>query len=198
MVPIFVNNCIDYLEENGLQQVGLFRVSTSKKRVKQLREDFDKDIYFGISVDTCPHDVATLLKEFLRDLPEPLLCNTLYLTFLKTQRIRNRRLQLEAISHLIRLLPIPHRDTLYVLLVFLAKVAAHSDDIWSTEGCCLTIGNKMDSNNLATVFAPNILRSTHLTFSRDKEQENMSDAINVVRFVKQNTCLLFLPLMRQA
>ncbi|XP_032579809.1 uncharacterized protein LOC6619446 isoform X2 [Drosophila sechellia] len=181
MVPIFVNNCIDYLEENGLQQVGLFRVSTSKKRVKQLREDFDKDIYFGISVDTCPHDVATLLKEFLRDLPEPLLCNTLYLTFLKTQRIRNRRLQLEAISHLIRLLPIPHRDTLYVLLVFLAKVAAHSDDIWSTEGCCLTIGNKMDSNNLATVFAPNILRSTHLTFSRDKEQENMSDAINVVR-----------------
>nr|NP_001033802.2 Rho GTPase activating protein at 102A, isoform C [Drosophila melanogaster]ABC65828.2 Rho GTPase activating protein at 102A, isoform C [Drosophila melanogaster] len=196
MVPIFVNNCIDYLEDNGLQQVGLFRVSTSKKRVKQLREEFDKDIYFGISVDTCPHDVATLLKEFLRDLPEPLLCNTLYLTFLKTQRIRNRRLQLEAISHLIRLLPIPHRDTLYVLLVFLAKVAAHSDDIWSTEGCCLTLGNKMDSYNLATVFAPNILRSTHLTFSRDKEQENMIDAINVVRFVKQNTYLLFMPLIR--
>ncbi|EDV45259.2 uncharacterized protein LOC6555823 isoform X2 [Drosophila erecta] len=181
MVPMFVNNCIDYLEENGLQQVGLFRVSTSKKRVKQLREEFDKDINLGISVDTCPHDVATLLKEFLRDLPEPLLCNTLYLTFLKTQRIRNRRLQLEAISHLIRLLPIPHRDTLYVLLVFLAKVAAHSDDIWSTDGCCLTLGNKMDSNNLATVFAPNILRSTLLTFSRDKEKENMTDAINVVR-----------------
>ncbi|XP_043657495.1 rho GTPase-activating protein 6 isoform X2 [Drosophila teissieri] len=181
MVPIFVNTCIDYLEEKGLKQVGLFRVSTSKKRVNQLREKFDKDINFGISVDTCPHDVATLLKEFLRDLPEPLLCNTLYLTFLKTQRIRNRRLQLEAISHLIRLLPVPHRDTLYVLLVFLAKVASRSDDIWSTDGCCLTLGNKMDSNNLATVFAPNILRSTLLTFSRDKEQENMSDAINVVR-----------------
>ncbi|KRK04839.1 uncharacterized protein LOC6523714 isoform X1 [Drosophila yakuba] len=181
MVPIFVNTCIDYLEEKGLQQVGLFRVSTSKKRVNQLRKEFDKDINFGISVDTCPHDVATLLKEFLRDLPEPLLCNTLYLTFLKTQRIRNRRLQLEAISHLIRLLPEPHRDTLYVLLVFLAKVAARSDDIWSTDGCCVTLGNKMDSNNLATVFAPNILRSTLLTFSRDKEQENMSDAINVVR-----------------
>lgn len=36
MVPIFVNNCIDYLEDNGLQQVGLFRVGTSKKRVKQV------------------------------------------------------------------------------------------------------------------------------------------------------------------
>ncbi|XP_070074218.1 uncharacterized protein RhoGAP102A isoform X3 [Drosophila takahashii] len=181
MVPMFVNNCIEYLEENGLQKVGLFRVSTSKKRVKQLREEFDKNSHFRISVDTCPHDVATLLKEFLRDLPEPLLCDRLYSTFLKTQRIRNRRLQLEAISHLIRLLPIPHRDTLYVLLVFLAKVASHSDDIFTSDGNCLMVGNKMDSNNLATVFAPNILRSTQLTLPRDREQESMNDAINVVR-----------------
>ncbi|XP_050742987.1 uncharacterized protein LOC108035990 isoform X3 [Drosophila biarmipes] len=35
MVPMFIINCIEYLEENGLQKVGLFRVSTSKKRVKQ-------------------------------------------------------------------------------------------------------------------------------------------------------------------
>ncbi|XP_017126199.1 uncharacterized protein LOC108145327 isoform X2 [Drosophila elegans] len=181
MVPIFVNNCIEYLEENGLQKVGLFRVSTSKKRVKQMREEFDKDCHTKFFVDTCPHDVATLLKEYLRDLPEPLLCDRLYSTFLKTQRIRNRRLQLEAISHLIRLLPIPHRDTLYVLLIFLAKVAAHSDDLCNTDGSCLMTGNKMDSNNLATVFAPNILRSTLLTFPRNKEQEHMSDAINVVR-----------------
>ncbi|XP_016978618.2 uncharacterized protein LOC108044212 isoform X3 [Drosophila rhopaloa] len=181
MVPMFVKNCIEYLEENGLQKVGLFRVSTSKKRVKQLRDEFDKDCHMKISVDTCPHDVATLLKEYLRDLPEPLLCDRLYLTFLKTQRIRNRRLQLEAISHLIRLLPIPHRDTLYALLIFLTKVAAHSDDLCNTDGNCLMIGNKMDSNNLATVFAPNILRSTLLTFPRNKEQEYMSDAINVVR-----------------
>lgn len=39
-----------------------------------------------IPVDTCPHDVATLLKEYFRDLPEPLLCKGLYTTFLETQR----------------------------------------------------------------------------------------------------------------
>ncbi|XP_017062630.2 uncharacterized protein LOC108102333 isoform X2 [Drosophila eugracilis] len=181
MVPMFVNNCIEFLEENGLEQVGLFRVSPSKKRVKQLREELDKDNHFRISVDTCPHDVATLLKEFLRDLPEPLLCYRLYSTFLRTQRIRNRRLQLEALSHIIRLLPIPHRDTLYVLLAFLAKVAAHSDNVCSVDGSYVMGGNKMDCNNLATVFAPNILRGTLVTLSRDKEQENMSDSINVVR-----------------
>ncbi|KAH8256341.1 hypothetical protein KR032_001294 [Drosophila birchii] len=182
MVPIFVYSCIEHLEENGLQKVGLFRVSSSKKRIKQLREEFDNGIgHMRIPVNTCPHDVATLLKEFLRDLPEPLLCMALYSTFLETQRIRNRRLQLEAISHLIRLLPIPHRDTLYILLVFLAKVAAHSDDVCDADGNCLINGNKMDSSNLATVFAPNILRNANLSLDKRREQQQMSDAINVVR-----------------
>lgn len=35
-VPKFVTSCVKYLEENGLQKIGLFRVSTTKKRVKQV------------------------------------------------------------------------------------------------------------------------------------------------------------------
>lgn len=35
-VPMFVLNCIEYLEEHGLEKIGLFRVSTSKRRVKQV------------------------------------------------------------------------------------------------------------------------------------------------------------------
>ncbi|XP_023168928.1 rho GTPase-activating protein 6 [Drosophila hydei] len=182
-VPTFVTICIEYLEEYGLQKVGLFRVSTSQKRVKQLREDFDKNCNMRIPDNTCPHDVATLLKEFLRDLPEPLLCKRLYTTFLETQRIRNRRLQLEAISHLIKLLPVAHRDTLYVLLKFLGNVAAHCDNMCNPDGSIHTIGNKMDSNNLSTVFAPNILRYYPPKSAEYKEQGNMTDAINVIRIM---------------
>ncbi|XP_036334923.1 uncharacterized protein LOC118745557, partial [Rhagoletis pomonella] len=192
-VPSFITSCIRYLEEHGLNKVGLFRVSTSKKRVKQMREDFDKNSVTNIDDETCPHDVATLLKEFLRDLPEPLLCSGLYKAFLETQRIRNRRLQLEAISHLVKLLPVAHRDTLYVLLKFLAKVASCSDDIAGHDGNTQISGNKMDSNNLATVFAPNILRTTLKSSSTatadvaacgySNEQESMSDAINVIRIM---------------
>ncbi|ACY70540.1 hypothetical protein DVIR88_6g0077 [Drosophila virilis] len=180
-VPMFIIICIEYLEEHGLQKVGLFRVSTSQKRVKQLREQFDKNCNMCIPDNTCPHDVATLLKEFLRDLPEPLLCKRLYSTFLETQRIRNRRLQLEAISHLIKLLPVVHRDTLYVLLKFLGNVAAHCDDICSPDGTIQMNGNKMDSNNLSTVFAPNILRDYMPKTAEYKEHGNMVDAINVIR-----------------
>ena len=40
-VPSIVLTCTKYLEENGLDTVGIFRVSTSKKRVRQVRIDVD-------------------------------------------------------------------------------------------------------------------------------------------------------------
>lgn len=84
-VPAIVTACINHLETFGLHTTGIFRVSTSLKRIRQLREDLDsgKEIQFG--EEHSPHDVAALLKEFLRDLPEPLLCRDLYQAFLKTQ-----------------------------------------------------------------------------------------------------------------
>lgn len=35
-IPKFMISCLNYLEKNGLHAVGLFRVSPSKKRVKQV------------------------------------------------------------------------------------------------------------------------------------------------------------------
>lgn len=114
--------------------------------------------------------------------------------------IRNRRLQLEAISHLIKLLPPTHADTLYCLLKFLSNIAAHCDDVRSTtattgesfsgssyddEGL-IRQGNKMDSSNLATVIAPNILRS--LTTN----PEDNSDVINVIRTMIDHYVDLFI------
>lgn len=76
--------CIRHIEKYGLNTIGIFRVSTSKKRVRQLREDFDRGTYY-LDENICPHDVATLLKEYFRDLPEPLLCRNLYSAFVRTQ-----------------------------------------------------------------------------------------------------------------
>lgn len=51
----------------------------------QLREDFDCGKETSLEDEQCPHDVATLLKEYLRDLPDPLLCRDLYQAFVNTQ-----------------------------------------------------------------------------------------------------------------
>lgn len=94
-------------------------------------------------------------------------------------------MQLEALSHLIQLLPIAHRDTLFVLLKFLALVARNSDDVMNlSTNTCISVGNKMDSSNLATVIAPNILHSNtdiNNAVATDEQAEERLDVINVVR-----------------
>lgn len=105
--------------------------------------------------------------------------------FYSSTEIRNRRLQLEALSHLIQLLPVAHRDTLYVLLRFLALVARCSDDVMNlATNTCISVGNKMDSANLATVIAPNVLHSNtdaNVAVATDEQAEERLDVINVVR-----------------
>ena len=50
----------------------------------QLKSDFDQGLDVHLSNDQNPHDVASLLKEYFRDLPEPLLSKELYPAFLAT------------------------------------------------------------------------------------------------------------------
>ncbi|CAK9803679.1 Rho GTPase-activating protein 6 [Anthophora quadrimaculata] len=192
-VPGVVRQCIRHLENTGLRTLGIFRVSPSKKRVRQLREDFDCGRETKIGPDQCPHDVAALLKEFLRDLPDPLLCRDLYQAFVHTQKIRNRRLQQEALQHLIQLLPTPNRETLWALLNFLSVVAANSEDQKTETGEWIS-GNKMDTTNLATVFAPNILHCVkpgqRSEVSAERAEERI-DVINVVRALLEHALTLF-------
>nr|XP_050860880.1 uncharacterized protein LOC127068595 isoform X2 [Vespula vulgaris] len=193
-VPGIVRQCIRHLEATGLHTLGIFRVSPSKKRVRQLREDFDCGRETKIGPDQCPHDVAALLKEFFRDLPDPLLCRDLYQAFVHTQKIRNRRLQQEALQHLIQLLPTPNRETLWALLNFLSVVASNSEDRKSETGEWIP-GNKMNTTNLATVFAPNILHcvkpnQTRPEVSAERAEERI-DVINVVRALLEHASTLF-------
>ncbi|XP_043261906.1 uncharacterized protein LOC122402841 [Colletes gigas] len=192
-VPAVVRQCIRHLETSGLRTLGVFRVSPSKKRVRQLREDFDCGRETKIGPDQCPHDVAALLKEYFRDLPDPLLCRDLYQAFVHTQKIRNRRLQQEALQHLIQLLPTPNRETLWALLSFLSVVAANSDDRKTDTGEWIP-GNKMDTTNLATVFAPNILHCVkpgqRSEVSAERAEERI-DVINVVRALLEHATTLF-------
>lgn len=52
----------------------------------QLREEFDQGWEVQMEEENGVHDVAALLKEFFRDLPDPLLTRDLYTAFLSTTR----------------------------------------------------------------------------------------------------------------
>ncbi|KAG0444998.1 hypothetical protein HPB47_005973 [Ixodes persulcatus] len=190
-VPRVVNCCLRYLEDFGLNTVGIFRVSSSKRRVRQLREEFDSGREVHLDQERQqPHDVAQLLKEYLRDLPQPLLTRDLYVPFLYTQRVPDRSKQLELLRQLVRLLPTYSRDTLWALLRFLRKVADTAVDRKSPAGQSLP-GNKMDAHNLATMLGPNILRLSKT--EKDKfivenleRAEERCDVILVVRQLIEN------------
>ncbi|CAF5149757.1 unnamed protein product, partial [Rotaria magnacalcarata] len=81
-VPELIQNCCDYLEKNALQTVGLFRVGVSKKRLKELKDQVNLNRSLTFDVSTNAHDIAGLIKEFLRELPEPLLTRDLCSPFL--------------------------------------------------------------------------------------------------------------------
>jgi hypothetical protein len=71
-VPKIVLACTEYLTRVGLDQEGLFRQSGAASDVAQLKYqiDYNRDFTFD---GHDPHTVATLLKMWLQELPEPLL-----------------------------------------------------------------------------------------------------------------------------
>ncbi|XP_032223247.1 rho GTPase-activating protein 6 isoform X2 [Nematostella vectensis] len=155
-VPTIVNQAIEHLENYGLHVLGIFRTGGSKKRMKQMREQFDSGEKTQFNAEDNPHDVAALFKEYLRDLPEPLLTRELYSAFLETQGISDTAKEIEALQLLCCLLPAANRDTLNALLAFLSKVDFYAEDKIDDMGCDIP-GNKMNSKNLATLIGPNIL-----------------------------------------
>ena len=69
----------------GLRVLGIFRVGASKKRTNQLRDEFDSGKDVKLNDTHNPHEVGALLKEYFRDLPEPLLTRDLYSPLVATR-----------------------------------------------------------------------------------------------------------------
>ncbi|XP_049918977.1 rho GTPase-activating protein 6-like isoform X2 [Epinephelus moara] len=170
-VPRVVDSCCQHIEKYGLQTVGIFRVGSSKKRVRQLREEFDRGIDVQLDEEHSVHDVAALLKEFLRDMPDPLLTKELYTAFINTTLLDPDEQQ-TVTQLMVYLLPACNSDTLHRLLEFLSTVADHAHDRHDKDGQ-ETTGNKMTALNLATIFGPNLL---HKQKSSDKEFSVQSSA----------------------
>ena len=77
----------DSRNPKGLQAEGIFRLSGRATQIDKLRTQLDqgKKVFFSEDMDV--HSVATLFKQWLRELPEPLLTWRLYKDFIGATRI---------------------------------------------------------------------------------------------------------------
>lgn len=70
------------MQSHALSQVGLFRRSGVKSRIQYLRELVESDPD-GVSYDgQSAFDVADMVKQYFRDLPEPVFTSKLCESFL--------------------------------------------------------------------------------------------------------------------
>ncbi|KAK5848206.1 hypothetical protein PBY51_005839 [Eleginops maclovinus] len=190
-VPRVLERCCSHIENHGLQTVGIFRVGSSKKRVRQLLEDFDRGVDVQLDEEHSVHDVAALLKEFLRDIPDPLLSRELYPAFLHSALLRGSD-QLQYLQHLLYLLPPCNCDTLLRLLSLLHTVQSYAQDSIGTNDEEIS-GNKMTAANLAVIFGPNLLQKERGADSSPLSMgiEDSTAIISVTLLLIQNHRRLF-------
>ncbi|XP_059536559.1 stAR-related lipid transfer protein 8 isoform X2 [Myotis daubentonii] len=149
-LPQSIQQAMRYLRSQCLDQVGIFRKSGVKSRIQNLRQmnesSPDNVCYEGQSA----YDVADLLKQYFRDLPEPIFTSKLTTTFLQIYQLLPKDQWLAAAQAATLLLPDENREVLQTLLYFLSDIASAEE-------------NQMTAGNLAVCLAPSIF---HLNVSK--------------------------------
>jgi hypothetical protein len=166
-----------YIEAHGLRTEGIFRVPGQQDTVDAMRAAFEKDESRNVLGEmSCEsHDVATLFKTYFRMLPEPLLPISHYDLLMESVRAEHKSKEelVNAVMGVARDIPSPAKECLGLIIHFLKKVAAQSEV------------NKMTPANLATCFAPSLLRAPEGA-SAQQALMDMSAAIGALNILIRN------------
>nr|XP_037866045.1 unconventional myosin-IXa isoform X10 [Chlorocebus sabaeus] len=150
-VPLVVEKLINYIEMHGLYTEGIYRKSGSTNKIKELRQGLDTDAENVNLDDYNIHVIASVFKQWLRDLPNPLMTFELYEEFLRAVGLQERKETIRGVYSVIDQLSRTHLNTLERLIFHLVRIALQEDT------------NRMSANALAIVFAPCILRCPDTT-----------------------------------
>ncbi|KAI1976949.1 Rho GTPase activating protein [Ophidiomyces ophidiicola] len=147
-LPAVVYRCLDYLRSQHAElEEGIFRLSGSNVVIKALKERFntegDLDFSEGDSYYDV-HAVASLFKQYLRELPTTVLTKELHLDFIRVLDLDEKRQKIAAFHALVHRLPRPNLDLLKALSQFLIVIINNADV------------NKMTVRNVGIVFAPTL------------------------------------------
>ncbi|KAJ8797397.1 hypothetical protein J1605_017625 [Eschrichtius robustus] len=113
-IPLIFQKLISRIEEGGLETEGLLRIPGAAVRIKNLCQELEAKFYEGTFnwEGVKQHDAASLLKLFIRELPQPLLSVEYLKAFQAVQNLPTKKQQLQALNLLVILLPDANRDTL--------------------------------------------------------------------------------------
>ncbi|KAL8892986.1 MAG: hypothetical protein Q9192_005526 [Flavoplaca navasiana] len=198
-VPIVVAKCGVFLKEKATDVEGIFRLSGSNKRIKELQTVFDSPDRYGKGLDWTGytvHDAANILRRYLNNLPQPIVPLEFYERFRdplrshQSQAVGTEHLEstaqdtgdfnhAEAITtyqKLITELPALNRQLLLYILDLLAVFASKSDL------------NRMNSGNLSAIFQPGLL--SHPSHDMEPKEYRLSQDVLIFLIENQDSFLV--------
>ncbi|KAK4193776.1 putative Rho-type GTPase-activating protein [Podospora australis] len=175
-IPNVVTRCIEEVELRGMDIEGIYRKTGGNSQINMIKEGFDKNGDFDISdPDLDITAVTSVLKQYFRKLPTPLLTFDVYERILESNNIQPEEERCIYLRKTIEMLPRKHRDCLEFLMFHLSRVADREPE------------NLMSSKNLAVVFAPTIMRDHSL----EKEMTDMHVKNLAVQFLIEHSHTIF-------
>ncbi|XP_069950019.1 rho GTPase-activating protein 190-like isoform X18 [Cherax quadricarinatus] len=150
-VPLFLEKCVYFIEVEGLDSEGIYRVPGNKVHVEQLTTKFKEDNAVNFAeLDIPVNAAATALKDYLKQLP-PLLPQNQLMELTTIASIGDRSLRLLRLKEMLTALPRVNFEVLKFIFQHFVRVA---------ENCKL---NSMDSKNLAICWWPTLLHTLQFT-----------------------------------
>ncbi|KAK7890981.1 hypothetical protein WMY93_022944 [Mugilogobius chulae] len=145
-VPLVVEKLMNYIEMHGLYTEGIYRKPGSANKIKELKQGLDTDVESTTLDDYNIHVIGSVFKQWLRDLPNPLMTFELYEEFIRAMGLQDKKEMVRGVYSVIDQLSRTHLNTLERLIFHLVRIALQEET------------NRMSANALAIVFAPCILR----------------------------------------
>ncbi|GJE93311.1 RhoGAP-domain-containing protein [Phanerochaete sordida] len=165
-VPPIMVKCCEAIEKYGLHTQGIYRVGGTITKVKELRERLDRDLdSVNLDADEWASEISvvtSVLKQWLRELPNPLMTFELHEDFLEAARVENDRLRHIRLHERVNELPDPNYATLKYFMGHLHRIVECEAE------------NAMSVQNLAIVFGPTLFKQA--TPGANGNMNGMADA----------------------
>lgn len=144
-IAVVINEAIAFLlMEDAILEEGIFRIASNRVKVQKLQAAYDSGLPIPKYYVSDVHVMAGLLKQYLRDIPNSLLCNNLNDEWINACKLYGIK-RIEAIGEVIKKLPSVNYTNLRYLMFFLKEVVEQESV------------NKMSIMNISVVFGPTLL-----------------------------------------